>query len=229
MAGELERQREAGWVAARMYHEVRPLDGGRWRCERYPERGGDRRPGGIDVHQLHVASRNPGGEPCCEAADGASAHHRDTITHVRPAVPQSVDCRLQVRRKHGARRRNVVWERVYRVGGHDETRLMRMEHEDRTTHEGCRAALDATHTRVSVFHRGGEVADLKRRPHAAPFALWHAAIEDKRLGAAADAAVKRLHQYFPFGRRPHRLVPNLSATGRRHPERSGVLLHPWTF
>ena len=148
---------------------------------------------------------------------------------MRPAVPESIERRFEIRGQHRARGRNAVWKRVHRFGRDDETGLMGMEDEHGTAHQVGRALLDSTDARVAVFDRSGEAAHLKRGPHAGPFALWHAAIEHERLGAAANPAVQRPHQYVTLGRRRQGLAPNLSAAGRRHPEGSRVVLHPWTF
>ena len=91
--------------------------------------------------------------------------------------------------------------------------------------------LDAADDRVAVLHGRGKLARLKRRAHAAPFARRDAAVEHERLGAAADAAVQRMHHDLAIARRP----PALQRGSRRgrapsprtlwpHPACVGILM-----
>jgi len=212
-----------------MNDEVGITSGSSRRGESHTQRGGHRRAPGIDVHQFNLASDDSRCEPGGQASDGAGADHRDTIANVRSCIPDAVEGRFEIRGQHRAGGRNAVGQQVHRVGGDDETGLMRMEHEHRAVGELAWAAYDAADGRIPVLHGRRKLAGLKRRTHAAPFARRDAAVEHERLGAAADAAVLRLHQDLAVRRRPQFLAADLAAAGRRHPERSRLILHAWTF
>ena len=81
---------------------------------------------------------------------------------------------------------------------------------------------DQSDRAVAVFQGEGELADLMRRTHDLPLALWHATLEHERLGAPADAARQRLDQDFARPGVGQALAPQLALPWRHDPERQGV-------
>jgi hypothetical protein len=81
------------------------------------------------------------------------------------------------------------------VAGTTVAGLVRVEGEDEAAFEIRRTLFHLADAGVAVLHRRGKAPVLEGRAHALELARRHAAAEDERLGAAADAAVERPHQH----------------------------------
>jgi hypothetical protein len=95
---------------------------------------------------------------------------------------------------------------------------MRIQAKDMAAAELRGPLLDDADIAVAVFHGCGEIAGLKRRPHALVLAARHFASEDQRFRAAADGREQRAHERFARLRRLQRLGANFPAAGLDYPE-----------
>jgi hypothetical protein len=172
----------------------------------------------LHVDELHLTPGDAPRQPGHQTAHHAGAHHRHAVAHAQLGVPHAVDRRLQIARQHRARRRHPVGDRHHVVGRHHVFRLVRMQAEHRAT--GERPIEHPTDVQVPVLHRKRKGARLVRRAHALVLAGRHAPFEDKRLGAAADPAVERLHPDLARLRGRHRFFADLAHTRGHGPERT---------
>src|SRR5262249_23346890 len=101
-----------------------------------------------------------------------------------------------------------------------------MEREDSAADEVFRTRLGPAHSRVTVFHRKGEVAARVGAAHDRVFAWRHPPPQHQALGAAADRAMERTDQNLTRPRRRHSFAAQLGTTGRDVPQRLGTLAQP---
>src|SRR5262249_30307338 len=78
----------------------------------------------------------------------------------------------------------------------DETVLVWMQAEHRSSHELARPRLYNSGRAIAVFYWKRKRALLVGAAHAVPLASAHLAIEYETLGASADPAEERAHQRF---------------------------------
>ena len=183
----------------------------------------------VSIDELHVAARRAGRQPGNETPDGSATDHHDSIAKVEAGVPYAVQRRLQVGGEHCPLRRNINRHDVDRRGRHDVARLMRMQGEDDAARQVRRPAFDTADAGIAVLDRSGKLTLLKRRAHACPLALRHAATEHERLGAAADSAEQRLHDDLVLRWGSKAVAANLATARFDDPERARLVGHAPTF
>ena len=160
-------------------------------------------------------TRRPGSAASSRATQQPTmpgADDRDPVADERAGVPQRVDRGLDGAGQHRALGRHAVGHHGARPRpGTTYARLVRVQAEHRAAAQRGGSLLDHADVEVAVLHRSGEVAVLEGRAHRVALARGHAAVEDQRLGAAADAGAQRADQHLARGR------GRATATGRISP------------
>ena len=216
---QIERLLEPGGRRAGVHDQVAAVGGVGRQREVDAERGRDIGAAGIDVHERDLHGREPAQQACDAAADHAGADDGDPVAEQRRGVPEGVDGGLDRAREHGASGWHVLGHDGHGAGRHDVGRLVRVQAEDRAAAQLRRSLLDGADVEVAVLDRPREVPLLERRPHRGVLARRHAAPEDQRLGAAADAGPQGAHHHVVPARLGQRDRPDLAAAGLAQPER----------
>src|SRR5262249_6982637 len=100
--------------------------------------------------------------------------------------------------------------------------LVWIQHEDVAFLKWTRTALDEPDAGIAILDWRREFARLERRPHSLVFARGHAAVEDQRLGAAADATEYRADDHIIVTGPREVFVADLAPAGLDDPEGSRI-------
>ena len=124
-----------------------------------------------------------------------------------------------IRSSRWSRARHILGHDGYRAGRYDVGGLVRVQAEDRAAAQLGGPLLHGPDAQIAVLDRPREVPLLERRPHRRVLVGRHAAPEDERLGAAADAGAHGAHHHIAAPRTGQRDRPDLPTAGRAQPER----------